>query len=294
MCRVAGDRLSCYGKKDGLVSPYALGLAAQPDGTLWFACKMVCRFAAGAFTSYFDEQLTNPAGGNGAGDVAVDSSGSVWVSFDGVGPGLGVQRFADGKWTSFVVPGFDGSTVRSHTLFVDREGSLWIGTESNGLYHVHDGHADHYERSDGLSGNETGSIYEDREGNLWVATDRGLDMFHDTSVVTHSTIEGLVGSDVKSVLALRDGTVWVGNEEALNIIDGNGIRAIDPRHGLPGQDVAGLFEDSAGRLWVAVDNTVMTYERGRFRRCPAPMVGRSPDRGRQRRSPKIATATSGR
>jgi hypothetical protein len=66
-----------------------------------------------AFTSYFDEQLTNPAGGNGAMDVAVDSSGSVWVSFDGVGPGLGVQRFADGKWTSFVVPGFDGSTVRS-------------------------------------------------------------------------------------------------------------------------------------------------------------------------------------
>jgi len=255
---------------------------------------MVCRFAAGVFASYFEEQLTNPAGGNGAMDVAVDSSGSVWASFDGVGPGLGVRRFADGKWTSFVVPGFDGSTVRSHTLFVDREGSLWIGTESNGLYHVHDGHADHYERSDGLSGNETGSIYEDREGNLWVATDRGLDMFHDTSVVTYFTIEGLVGSDVKSVLALRDGTVWVGNEEALNIIDGNGIRAIDPRHGLPGQDVAGLFEDSAGRLWVAVDNTVMTYERGRFRRCPAPMVGRSPDRGRQRRSPKIATATSGR
>jgi signal transduction histidine kinase/streptogramin lyase len=107
-------------------------------------------------------------------------------------------------------------------------------------------------------------MYEDREGNLWVATDRGLDMFHDTSVVTYSTIEGLVGSDLKSVLALRDGTVWVGNEEALNIIDGNGIRAIDPRHGLPRQDVAGLFEDSARRLWVGVGNTVMTYERGRF------------------------------
>jgi signal transduction histidine kinase/ligand-binding sensor domain-containing protein len=264
LCRVAGERLFCYGKQDGLVSTYGIGLAAQPDGTLWFACRMVCRFAAGAFTSYFPEQLTDPAGGGGAVDVAVDPSGSVWASFDGVGPRLGVQRYTDGKWTSFVVPGFDGSTVRSHTLFVDRERTLWIGTESNGLYHVHDGHADHYERSDGLSGNGIGLMYEDREGNLWVATDRGLDMFHDTSVVTYSTIEGLVGSDLKSVLALRDGTVWVGNEEALNIIDGNGIRAIDPRHGLPRQDVAGLFEDSARRLWVGVGNTVMTYERGRF------------------------------
>jgi signal transduction histidine kinase/ligand-binding sensor domain-containing protein len=264
LCRVAGERLFCYGKKDGLVSTFALGLAAQPDGTLWFACAMVCRFAAGAFTSYFDEQLTDPAGGNGAIDVAVDPSGSVWASFDGVGPRLGVQRYTDGKWTSFVVPGFDGSTERSHTLFADRQRTLWVGTKSNGLYHVHDGHADHYERSDGLSGNEIGAMYEDREGNLWVVTDRGIDMFHDTSLVTYSTIEGLVGSALNSVLALRDGTVWVGNEEALNIIDGNGIRAIDPRHGLPGQDVAGLFEDSAGRLWVGVGNTVMTYEHGRF------------------------------
>src|SRR5262249_40812065 len=63
LCRVAGERLICYGKKDGLVPPNALGLAAQADGTLWFACQMVCRFTAGAFTSYFDEQLTAPAGG---------------------------------------------------------------------------------------------------------------------------------------------------------------------------------------------------------------------------------------
>src|SRR5262245_27781793 len=230
---------------------------------------MVCRFAAGAFTSYFDEQLTNPAAGDGAVDVAVDPSGSVWASFDGVGPRLGVQHYADGKWSPFVVPGFDGSMVRSHTLLVDRQRTLWVGTESKGLYHVHDGHADHLDRSDGLSGNSIGSMYEDREGNLWVSTDRGLDMFHDTSVVTYSTSEGLVGAAVTSVLASRDGTVWVGNEEALNVIDTNGIRAIDPTHGLPGQDVAGLFEDSAGRLWVGVGHTAMTYERGRF----SPILG---------------------
>jgi signal transduction histidine kinase/ligand-binding sensor domain-containing protein len=264
LCRVAGERLICYSKKDGLVPTVALGLAAQPDGTLWFACQMVCRFAAGAFTSYFDEQLTDPAAGIGAVDIAAEPSGSVWASFNGIGPRLGVQHYADGKWAPFVVPGFDGSTVRSDVLFVDRERTLWVGTTSKGLYHVHDGHGDHYERADGLSGNDILSMYEDREGNLWVVTGGGIDMFHDTSVVTFSATEGLVGSAVNSVLALRDGTVWVGTEEALNIIDGNGILPIDPRHGLPGQDVTGLFEDSAGRVWLGVANTVMTYERGRF------------------------------
>src|SRR5262249_17328912 len=144
-------------------------------------------------------------------------------------------------------------------------GTLWVGTESKGLYHVHDGHADHYERSDGLSGNYILSLYEDREGNLWVVTGQGIDMFHDTSVVTFSTTEGLVGSAVNSVLASHHGAaVWVGTEEGLNVIDGNGIRAIDPWPGLPGHDVTGLFEDSAGRLWLGVGNRVMIYERGRF------------------------------
>src|SRR5262249_52893909 len=106
--------------------------------------------------------------------------------------------------------------------------------------------------------------YEDREGNLWVTTDRGVDMFYDTSIVTYSSVEGLVGAALSSVLALRDGTVWVCNEQALNIMDRNGIRAVDSRHALPGQDVGGLFEGSVGRLWVGVGNTVTTYERGRF------------------------------
>src|SRR5262249_9065956 len=120
LCRVAGERLICYGGKEGLVSRYGLGLAGQAGGTLWVACQVVCRCAAGAFTSYFNEQLTDPVADIGAVDVVVDPSGSVWASFDGVGPRLGVQHYADGRWTSFVVPGFDGSTVRSHALFVDR------------------------------------------------------------------------------------------------------------------------------------------------------------------------------
>ena len=264
LCRVAGERLICYGEDEGVLSRFALGLAAQSDGTLWFGCQKLCRFAAGEVTSHRDERVANPAGGVGVIGVAVDASGSVWATFDDLGPHAGVQHYADGKWSPYVVPGIDGSAVRSRTVFVDRQGALWIGTQSSGLYRVHDGHADHYDRSDGLSGNEINSIHEDREGNLWVATDRGLDMFRDTPVVTYSTIEGLAATDLHSVLPLRDGTVWVGSEEGLSVIDGKGIRAIEPPRGIRGKLVGGLLEDSAGRLWVGAGQTLMRYEGGRF------------------------------
>src|SRR5262249_57147979 len=127
--------------------------------------------AAGEFTSYLDDLVTDPAGGHRAIAIAAAPSGSVWASFDSIGPRLGVQHYANGQWAPVVVPGFDGRAVHSHTLFVDREGTLWVGTDSNGLYHIHDGHADHYQRADGLSGDDIVSMYEDREGNLWVASD---------------------------------------------------------------------------------------------------------------------------
>jgi len=263
LCRVAGATLQCYGEDNGIPGAYALGLVEDGAGNIWFGGESLCRWMPGSSSVYFREQQKNPAG-NGVNRVAVGPSGSVWASLDGIGPKLGVQYYSDGKWASYVVPGFNGANVRSDALFVDRNQTLWVGTESKGFYHIHDGFADHYGSADGLSGDEIGSIYEDREGNLWVVTDRGIDLFRDTPVVTFSTKEGLVGPSAVSILALDDGSVWVGNGDALDVIRPRGISAIVPGHGLPGHNILGMFEDRTRRIWLGIDDTVMTYKYGRF------------------------------
>jgi signal transduction histidine kinase/streptogramin lyase len=163
-----------------------------------------------------------------------------------------------------VVPGFNGAAVRSQGLRMDRNHSLWVGSESDGLYRIHDGVADHYGIANGLTGNNINFIYEDREGDLWVTTDKGIDFFRDTPVLTFSTSEGLAGGMVSSILALKNGSVWVGNQQELDIIQEGRISAIAAGHGLPGQNVSGMFEDSTGRIWLGIDDTVMTYKDGRF------------------------------
>ena len=52
---------------------------------------------------------------------------------------------------------------------------------------------------------------EDREGDLWVATSRGIDRFHETSVISFSIREGLTAEDADRVLATLDGTIFIGN-----------------------------------------------------------------------------------
>jgi ligand-binding sensor domain-containing protein len=269
LCRIVDRHVQCYGQKDGISVKYGLHLAEDMAGNIWFGSSGLCRWAPGSSSVYFEQELKHTSG-DGVLVVAADPSGSIWTGLDGTGPKLGVRYYSKGKWASYVIPGFDGRTIRAVEMLMDRNHSLWIGTETKGLYHVHDGVADHYDNTAGLSGNFIESIYEDREGNLWVLTDRGVDVFRDTPVVTFSGNEGLVGAQVHSVLALSNGSVWVGNADALDIINSDRVSAIAAGRGLPGQIVNAMFEDSTGRIWLGIDDTVVTYKSGRFSKIKKP------------------------
>ena len=264
LCRVEGRSLHCFGKSDGIPVRYGLGLAEDSIGNLWMGSNALCRWRPGSTaTTYFGDVIERLKAGNGAADVAV-GPGSVWAALDGVGPELGVRHYSAGKWESYVVPGFDGATIRSNTLFIDHNKSLWIGTEDKGLYHIHDGVADHYGSADGMSGNSVAFIYEDHEGNLWVATDGGLDLFRDTPVVSFSIVEGLSAANIHSVVALRDGSVWLGNAGAVDILSAGKTSALSVDHAFPGHDIGTIFEDHTGGIWLGLDGNsrLMTYQQG--------------------------------
>ncbi len=89
--------------------------------------------------------------------------------------------------------------VDSNKLLRDRDGGLWIGTHERGLIHVHQGRTDVFTKSDGLSGDISGSLFEDREGNVWVATVGGLDRFRELPVTTVSKKQGLSSDATHSV-----------------------------------------------------------------------------------------------
>jgi signal transduction histidine kinase/ligand-binding sensor domain-containing protein len=266
LCRIVGNDLNCYAKdkSDGNPAYFATSLAEDGGGDVWFGCQMLCRWNGSSISNYMQEQMDHPSG-DGVAALAAGAAGSVWVAMDGVGAGLGVSHFSNGSFTSYVVPGFDGATVRAVTLFLDRHQTLWVGTESQGLFHIHDGHADHYGAAQGLTGERVNSIYEDREGNLWITTDRGVDLFRDIPVVGFSSTEGLSGgSDVSAVIARKDNSLWVGVKGALALMSPDSVSLTTMADGRPIQDVYALFEDHADQVWLGINTTVMVYQLGRF------------------------------
>ena len=79
---------------------------------------------------------------------------------------------------------------RSHgtRLLLDREGSVWVGTRSQGLVRVRDDRArgrviDRMTRADGLSADSVLALTQDREGNIWVGTPFGLNRLSENAII---------------------------------------------------------------------------------------------------------------
>jgi signal transduction histidine kinase/ligand-binding sensor domain-containing protein len=266
LCRIVGNDLKCYAKdkSDGNPAYFATSLAEDGSGDIWFGCQMLCRWNGSSISHYMQEQMDHPSG-DGVVGLAAGAAGSVWVAMDGVGPELGVRHYSNGSFMSYVVPGFDGATIRAAALLLDRHQTLWVGTESQGLYHIHDGRADHYGAAQGLTGERVNSIYEDREGNLWITTDKGVDLFRDIPVVSFSSTEGLIGgSEVSAVIARKDNSLWVGLRGGLALVRSDSVSLTTMAHGRPIQDVYALFEDHLGQDWLGINTTVMVHRLGRF------------------------------
>jgi signal transduction histidine kinase/ligand-binding sensor domain-containing protein len=270
LCRAIDQGLQCYGKDDGVPVSYGVGLAEDTLGNLWIGSYALVRWRSGTSETFFEEELKHLTGNPGVLDIAAGPAGSVWIALEGKGPNLGVRHYSGGKWSSYVAQGFDGSQVSAQSLFIDREGAMWIGTDSDGLYRIYNGKADHFRSVNGLSGDSVFSFFQDREGNLWVATDGGVDLFRNTPVITFSSQEGVSAAIVRSISASLDGSLWIGGKDSLDNLRTGEFSSTRTGQGLPGEAVSATLEDHSGRLWLGVDEKLMVYERGKFLEVPGP------------------------
>ena len=263
LCHVT-DSVKCFGKADGIPISDVQSVLADGNGGFWLGGHKgdLVHWHAGTSEKY---NIRNEVF-----SLARGPDGSLWVGISGEGPGEGLQQLKDGVVKPFVTPTFNGSSFDIGTLMFDHDGNLWVGTKARGLFRIHGDAVEHYDRTNGLSGDSVFALFEDREGIVWAGTTSGIDNFRDPHVVTFSQVEGL-GKDLPAgILASRDGTIWVANAGSLDhIVDGN-VSSIRAGKGLPGDQVTRMLEDRAGNLWVGVDDGLYLFKDGRFRRLPEP------------------------
>jgi signal transduction histidine kinase/ligand-binding sensor domain-containing protein len=266
LCRIKQEQIRCYTTSDGIPFDLAIQLSRGSSGELWVGgYSELCRWKPGSCTSYFANVSRRPETFAKLRGLATGADGSVWADIDQSRKVLQLERFENGSWSNRSYPEIPADNSDVTTLFVDRNGTLWIGTGSHGMFRIRGDEVEHFGNADGLSSDAVGRFFQDGEGTLWVVTSEGIDNFRDLKVATYSMREGLSAAGASSVLAARDGTVWIGNFRALNSLRDGKLLSIRAEHGLPGLNVTTMFGDHAGRLWVGVDSGMWVYDHSIFR-----------------------------
>jgi len=260
VCAIRAGQVRCS-TLDGRLGGFVWSLGKDASGALWLGADSgVWRWSPGAPQRYEIPPLR-------VGDITTTPDGKVLV---GLFPG-GLRQVAGDRLVPYPVPSITrpgerlpDRDVQSNRLLRDRDGGLWVATESQGLLHVKDGRTDAFTHADGLSGNISCALFEDHEGNIWYASEKGLDRFRKLPVTTFSTKQGMPDERTTSVLATKDGSVWAATSNGLARWKDGKLVVYGKADGLPDVHVHSQYQDADGRLWVSTKGGLAYFTAERF------------------------------
>ncbi len=186
-------------------------------------------------------------------DVYRDPDGSHWItSYAGL---LHLKGSEEVLYTT--EDGLPTNQLRS--LFKDRRGTLWIGTQNGGLVAMSEaGVFETIDTSSGLTSNFVFSIDEDLEGRLVIGTRGALTLLDTEARFTHYTAEhALPGSIVFSTSTDRDGSLWICTNKGLARLADGEIRTVTASDGLPAEAFFDFAEDEQGFVWLSSSQGVV-------------------------------------
>jgi len=193
--------------------------------------------------------------------VAEDEDGGIWMtSRQG---GLARLDLRTGQVVQ-VPLGRPGEDLWS--LAIGAQGSLWLGTNYQGLLHrLPDGSWQSFGRDLGLPEGPVQAVRISRDGAAWAATDVGLGRVVDNRLSVFTKADGLPSNAIRDIFEDREGTLWIATTGGLARYLGNERFEAFTAGPLVPEGVLSIWQDGDGALWLATLGALVQIEKGRAR-----------------------------
>jgi ligand-binding sensor domain-containing protein/signal transduction histidine kinase len=173
--------------------------------------------------------------------VYEDREGEIWIA------AANFFRFEKDRVTPYRVAGVNG--VRIRNVFRDRTGTMWIGTEGQGVYRQVGQRLLHYTTESGLVNNFVRAFVESKDGSLWIATDEGVSRWTGQGFKNYQMRDGLCYFSTRSLLEDRDGNLWIGTDRGVSRLREGKFASDAVTDALKTEKVWAIHQDSEGGLW---------------------------------------------
>ena len=144
-----------------------------------------------------------------------------------------------------------GGTLRS--VVHDRQGTMWVGTGTEGLIQLRRAAVTTYGRPEGLPSNEVTTVLQRRDGSVWMGTVGGsLVHFREGDPRAYDLRrEPVLIEDIWTLHEDQSGQLWVGGWHLLCRFKNGTCASPAPPSPIPAEAfVSAVYEDREGRLWI--------------------------------------------
>lgn len=236
------------------------------------------------------------------GSLGPELSYRVWTAEDGLPQNsvYGIAQTPDGYLWIATLDGlvrFDGarmkvfnrseypemSSNRLLALFVDREGTLWIGTQDGGLMRLRDGGFRSFGPTDGVPGKAVSGFLEDTRGRLWAMSGGTFIRFDDGRWVQPPEAALLPGEYLPGY------TFAAMRPEGMRILERDGRLVEYPWTPEVRARWRSMYRDPYGAFWLRLsENRFLTFQDGRTGELSGPEAD-----GTEFYPPRYAAMTDG-
>lgn len=244
-----GDGFGTF--QDGRYTRFALGagtpkwsettaLCAARDGSLWVGGQgehSLLRLRSGRAESV----STAPWSVCG---LAEDKHGVIWIATGASGLHV-IDKLGLPMPCSPPLP-----ASRLTALCAAQDGSVWVGTENQGLWRLLSGKWTAYTRRDGLATDGIRAVYEDKAGNLWVSTRAGLHRRQNGRFQVFDNSDSRIDPNDGPMLEDREGNLWVGTGTGLSCFSNTKLTPFELA-GLKGATINSACQTEEGSCWFA-------------------------------------------
>jgi ligand-binding sensor domain-containing protein/two-component sensor histidine kinase len=240
-----------YDNIDGMDHTSIFGIYADKENNLWAAPNGIGILKYdGTTVKLFDEKsgLTNKF----VRCIVQDCTGVIWAG--GAGGLYSIKGNAVQKTNFFP------ANIPVRSLLVDKDNSLWIGTNGQFLYHYINGKLTHYDDTSGLTHGYIHTMYLDSKGVIWIGTGNGLNSFKEGKIANYKFASGFCNDYIGSVTEDKFGNVWFGTDRCLVRFNRSDFKSFNTSNGLASSTIYSLITDKNGKVWVGTNRGIDKLE----------------------------------
>src|ERR1035437_9813409 len=227
-------------KGDGSIERHA----CAADGSVWVG------FSNGAIKNWKKGKADTFTPRHGpTTEIAVlyeDPAGGVWAVL-----GRTIYHLRNGRFEPLPLEDERTDLGSVYSMHVDREGSIWVGLQSNGLERLRVKQISTLPAPEAVPDDIARCVFQDRHGDVWVGTTSGFSRYREGRLVSHTSLpEGRLGP-VRSFAEDPQGRLWIAAGKDLLLLDQGRLTAFPGWR--PSSVIMAIYRDSLGGMWVGAD-----------------------------------------